>query len=153
MTTAVDRLQALGFTLIPEPPDTIRVRWPAGPEPAEGRALIDELREHKAAVLAALTTPQRWDDAAERERLNASMDRCDDSARTVDSWADCWDWATHRRPDLVEAVDDALDAIDAAHKAKDTRASIEACRLLQSAVQAAADAFQALPEVLKTVTR
>ncbi len=98
-----------------------------------------------AKQVEAQTPPQPWDDAIERERLNVSMDRCDDTARRVASWADCWDWATRRRPGLVEAVDDALDAIDAAHKAKDTRASIEACRLLLAAVQAAADAYQALP--------
>lgn len=98
-----------------------------------------------AKQVEALSPPQPWDDAAARERLNSAMDAADATARNVSSWADCWSWATRRRPDLVAAVDDALDAIDGAHKLKDTAASIAACRLLHDAVRAAADAYQALP--------
>jgi hypothetical protein len=48
----LERARAAGLTLTPEPGGKLRVR---GPNTQEARAILDELRRHKAEVLQALT--------------------------------------------------------------------------------------------------
>jgi hypothetical protein len=65
----------------------------------------------------------------------------DKEASRTPSWHDAWTWCRKTRPDLLDAVDDALDAIDAAFQAEYAADSIHACRLLELAIRAGAEAY------------
>ncbi len=116
----LDRLHALGFECTPDPP-AIVLRYLHGPQPPpEALPVLEELRQNKVACLAALTAPRPLKHAAD--------------------WPAVWDWTKAHRPDLYAAVDAALD------RAFDDN---EAWKLLPDAVQAAADAYRALPEAAR----
>jgi len=142
VTSLLDDLQRRGFELIPEPPN-IRVRHASRAELERNRPLLDELKRRKAEALEILATDRRWDEEWERARLESAYRWADEEAARTPSWSDAWSWCRADRPDLVEAVDAALDAIDDAFRAENVVGNIEACRALRNAVHAAATAYLA----------
>jgi hypothetical protein len=144
----IDRLRGYGVELTPIPPD--RVCWHAsGPLSDEARDLLEALKARKSEVLSILATaaspdPRPWEQTWERARLIAASTWADEEAGLCGtSWAKCWSYSRHQRPDLVEALDNALDAIDAGWKACDVGQHIAACDLLRCAVRAIVEAAPA----------
>lgn len=141
--TVVTKLSRLGFELIPEDP-AIRVRYSGGSEPPpETPQLLEELRANKDAALHALT---RWEETAERKRLESTIDRCDKFW-----WRGCWEWSVRNRPDLRDRIDHALDAVSEAWLLKDVATHIRACETLRNTVSEIVAAFQRAEPTARTI--
>ena len=141
---AVHELERLGFELIPEPPEHIRVRWPSGPKPNEAPPLIEELRQNKATVLEELST---WNEHRAKQRQRHAFD-----------WADqvtppgCWAWLLdngHRR--LQDELDVTFDEADNAFMQRDVGAVSRALGRFRRVVMQAVDTFKIATEPQETV--
>jgi hypothetical protein len=134
----LDRLQGLGVEVIPKPPSSIRLRYSRGPElPDEARPLIEALRGQKETALATL---MRWDETREREKLEVAFDWADAEPRQRGiPWADAWE---DRPPELGDAMNQALDAIDDAWEHQDPAALVAALEGFRRVVTAILNAYE-----------
>jgi len=144
MTSAVAKLERLGFELIPEPPEHIRVRWPSGPEPDEAPPLIEELRQNKATVLEELST---WNEHRAKQRQRHAFD-----------WADqvtppgCWAWLLangYRR--LQDELDITFDEVNQAFAHRDVEALSQALSRFRHVVEQAVSAYKIATEPQEVV--